>query len=65
MEGPAHQRTFEVEVRFNDISLATGVGSSKRAAEEAAATTALERVRANPRMLDAMTPAEPDESVGE
>ena len=35
MEGPAHQRTFEVEVRFNDVTLATGTGNSKRAAEEA------------------------------
>ena len=65
MEGPAHQRTFEVEVRFHDVPLATGSGNSKRAAEEAAAARALEQVRAKPRMLDAMTPNSPDESVGE
>ncbi len=65
MEGPAHQRVFDVEVRFNDIPLATGSGSSKRAAEEAAATRALELVRAQPRMLDAMPPASADERVGE
>jgi len=65
MEGPAHQRTFEVEVRFNDVPLATGTGSSKRAAEEHAANQALELVRAKPRMLDAMVSASSDEGVGE
>ena len=65
MEGPAHQRTFMVEVRFHDVPLATGTGSSKRAAEEHAAMHALELVRAQPRMLDAMVTTQPDESVGE
>lgn len=65
MEGPAHQRIFEVEVRFNDIPLATGSGNSKRAAEEAAAARALELVRAQPRMLDAMPPTASHERVGE
>lgn len=40
-EGPAHDRTFTVNVLFNDIVLATGVGKSKKAAEEDAATKAL------------------------
>jgi ribonuclease-3 len=66
MEGPAHQRTFEVEVRFNGIPLARGVGASKRAAEEAAATEALSRIRAQgPRMLDGMVSGPSDEGVGE
>lgn len=41
--GPAHDRTFTVDVLFNDIVLATGVGKSKKAAEEDAAQKALEK----------------------
>lgn len=40
-QGPAHARHFTVEVRFDGEVLATGEGSSKRSAEEAAATAAL------------------------
>lgn len=40
-EGPAHDRTFTVNVLFNDIVLATGTGKSKKAAEEDAASKAL------------------------
>ena len=40
-EGPAHDRTFTVNVVFNDIVLATGIGKSKKAAEEDAASKAL------------------------
>ena len=39
--GPAHDRTFTVNVLFNDIILATGSGKSKKAAEEEAAKNAL------------------------
>lgn len=42
-EGPAHDRTFTVNVLFNDIVLATGKGKSKKAAEEDAAKKALEK----------------------
>jgi ribonuclease-3 len=66
MEGPAHQRTFEVEVRFQEIPLATGTGASKRAAEEAAASEALKRIRAQgPKILDGMVSGQPAEGVGE
>ncbi|MCA9858759.1 MAG: ribonuclease III [Thermomicrobiales bacterium] len=66
LEGPAHQRTFTVEVRFLDIPLATGVGASKRAAEEQAAAEALKLIRAQgPAMLDRMVSSQPPESVGE
>ena len=43
-EGPPHARHFTVEVRFQGVPLALGTGSSKRAAEESAASAALERV---------------------
>jgi len=43
MEGPAHDRTFTVEVLFNGIVLGKGVGKSKKAAEEAAAKDALSK----------------------
>ncbi|HNX16172.1 MAG TPA: ribonuclease III [Bacilli bacterium] len=42
-KGPAHDRTFTVNVLFNDIVLATGTGKSKKAAEESAARNALEK----------------------
>ena len=42
-EGPAHDRTFTVNVMFEDIVLATGVGKSKKAAEEEAARIALSK----------------------
>jgi ribonuclease III len=44
-EGPAHERTFTVEVRFRNRLLGTGTGPSKRSAEENAAIEALARLR--------------------
>ena len=41
--GPAHDRTFEVEVLFNGLVLGRGVGKSKKAAEEEAARDALSK----------------------
>ena len=41
--GPAHDRTFKVNVLFNDIVLGTGIGKSKKAAEEDAAKNALSK----------------------
>ncbi len=45
MEGPAHDRTFYVDVVFNDVVLASGKGKSKKEAEENAARKALEKRR--------------------
>lgn len=42
-DGPAHDRTFTVDVMFNEIVLGTGVGKTKKAAEEDAARKALEK----------------------
>jgi len=39
--GPPHDRTFEVEARDGGVVLGTGTGSSKKAAEQAAAAEAL------------------------
>ena len=41
--GPAHDRTFTVQVKYNDIILGTGVGKSKKKAEEMAAKDALSK----------------------
>lgn len=41
--GPAHDRTFDVEVLFNGIVLGRGTGKSKKMAEEAAARDALSK----------------------
>ena len=41
--GPAHDRTYNVEVLFNGIVLGRGTGHSKKAAEEAAAKDALSK----------------------
>ena len=42
-DGPAHNRTFTVNVTFNGQILATGKGKSKKAAEEDAARIALSK----------------------
>lgn len=42
-EGPAHDKTFTVNVLYDDIVLATGKGKSKKLAEEDAAKKALEK----------------------
>jgi ribonuclease III len=42
VEGPPHQRTFQVAVRINEKILGQGSGNSKKSAEEAAARTALQ-----------------------
>ena len=41
--GPAHDRTFKVQVLFNDIVLGVGEGKSKKKAEEMAAKSALSK----------------------
>ena len=41
--GPAHDRTFTVQVKYNDIVLGTGTGKSKKKAEEIAAKDALSK----------------------
>ena len=41
--GPAHDRTFKVQVMYNDIILGTGEGKSKKKAEEMAAKDALSK----------------------
>lgn len=41
--GPAHDRTFTVQVKYNDIVLGTGEGKSKKKAEEMAAKDALSK----------------------
>ncbi|MBO4696334.1 MAG: ribonuclease III [Lachnospiraceae bacterium] len=40
-EGPAHMRTFTIELRVSGKSLATGTGSSKKGAEQEAARKAI------------------------
>ena len=43
-EGPAHARKFTVSVRFMDVVLGTGSGSSKKVAEQRAAEAALDTI---------------------
>lgn len=45
-EGPDHQRTYTVEVRFDGAPIGCGRGRTKKAAEQEAARQALERLRA-------------------
>ena len=42
--GPDHQKTFQVEVWINGACMASGLGSTKKEAEQRAAGTALERL---------------------
>lgn len=41
--GPAHDRTFKVDVKIDDIVYGTGIGSSKKEAEQDAAKKALNK----------------------
>ena len=43
-EGPAHEKSFTVEVIIDDIDYGTGVGTSKKEAEQEAAKSALEKL---------------------
>ena len=43
-KGPPHDRTFVVEVTFNDQVLGSGIGKSKKEAEQKAAQDALSKV---------------------
>lgn len=43
-EGPAHDRTFTVEVKIDDIVYGTGVGTTKKEAEQEAAKVALNKL---------------------
>jgi len=47
-EGPDHQKLFTIEVKIDGQSAARGVGLTKKAAEQAAARYALERIWAEP-----------------
>lgn len=42
-DGPSHNKTFTVEVKVDGIVMATGVGSSKKSAEQEAAKNALDK----------------------
>lgn len=41
--GPAHDKKFEVEVKIDDMIYGTGVGKSKKEAEQNAALDAIEK----------------------
>ena len=43
--GPDHMKTFDVEVRINDVRIGTGTGRTKKEAEQEAAKAALEKLR--------------------
>jgi len=45
--GPDHQKMFEAEVRLNDEPIGTGMGRSKKEAEQIAASVALGQLAAN------------------
>ncbi len=44
-EGPSHERRFRVECRLDDGQATSGEGSTKKAAEQAAARAALDSIR--------------------
>ena len=43
--GPDHRKTFEVHLYINDTRMGVGMGGSKKAAEQEAAKTALDKIR--------------------
>jgi ribonuclease-3 len=44
-QGPPHDRTFTVSAAIGSVSIGTGVGRSKKDAEQLAAQAALESLR--------------------
>ena len=46
-DGPSHDKEFTISVKIDDIVYGTGVGSSKKDAEQEAAKIALEKVAKN------------------
>lgn len=46
-EGPAHDKRFTIEVKIDGIVYGTGVGSSKKEAEQIAAKSALDKMAKN------------------
>ena len=46
-DGPAHDRTFEIEVKIDDMVFGKGVGKSKKDAEQQAAKDAFMRIAKN------------------
>ncbi len=55
-KGPAHDREFEVEAQVGDEALGSGVGSSKKRAEQNAAREALNKLHAEARSETRATP---------
>lgn len=55
-DGPDHARIFTVEAVFNGVVLGTGAGNNKKTAEQQAARAALERLDAEPDLLDRSAP---------
>jgi ribonuclease-3 len=51
-DGPEHDLRFTVELRVDDVPLSTGVGRTKKEAEQNAAATGLERISAGERLED-------------
>lgn len=49
--GEDHNREYEIQIFFNDKPFGIGRGKSKKVAEEAAATIALEKLRSEPSLL--------------
>ncbi len=47
-EGPEHDRRFTIEVIIGNLSYGTGIGKSKKDAEQAAAAHALEKIHQHP-----------------
>lgn len=55
-KGPAHDREFKVEAQVGDEALGSGVGSSKKRAEQNAAREALNKLQAEARSQTRATP---------
>lgn len=59
-DGPDHAREFRVEVTIGDSIIGTGIGSSKRAAAQQAASAALQQLEARGLPDDIDLPDQPD-----
>ncbi len=58
-DGPEHDLRFTVELRVEDVALSTGVGRTKKEAEQRAAAAVLDRISSGERLEDLLASSSP------
>lgn len=59
-EGPEHNRTFFAHVKYHDIIIGSGIGATKKEAEQEASREAYKRIKTVCESIDVFVEAKPD-----